>query len=60
MLHFTDFGSQTLHNNKAQLAHLRQQVHFSHAVSQAPYQKPAQLQGYTRFNTAHTDAADIV
>lgn len=60
MLPFTDFGSQWNDNNKAQLAALRQHVDFSDAVSQAPYQKPAQLQGYTRFMTTHTDAAVIV
>lgn len=60
MLPFTDFGSKWNEANQGQLAALRQQVDFSDAVSQAPYQRPAQLQGYTRFMTAHTDAAVIV
>ena len=60
MVPFTDFGKQWNEDNQGQLAALRGQVDFSDAVSQAPYQQPAQLQGYTRFMTIHTDAALLV
>lgn len=60
MVPFTDFGKQWNEDNQGQLAALRGQVDFSDAVSQAPYQQPAQLQGYTQFMTIHTDAALLV
>ncbi|KRO18218.1 DUF1273 domain-containing protein [Lacticaseibacillus saniviri] len=57
MTPFTDFGSRWQEDNQDKLSALKAQVDFTASVSQAPYQKPAQLSGYMQFMLQHTDGA---